>query len=176
MLFGGTMARSDEEKIKWCLKQKKGLKLVEPNDNLCREYLNKSKSSLNMLDAAIERDETEWIATTAYYSKYFALYALLQKCGIKCEIHDCTINTFKYLFVNEGITEEKLFDNLLLSKELRIETQYFVTEEIPEIEIKEEIVSARNFVLEMEKIIENFTEGQIDLVREKLKKLSNSIQ
>ncbi len=34
------------EKIKWCLKIKNGIELVEPNDNLSKVYLEKSESAL----------------------------------------------------------------------------------------------------------------------------------
>lgn len=76
--------------ISWCLRQKRGIKIEDPNDNLCNVYISKAKSALNMLSSAAEKDEVDWIATTAYYASYFAFYALLQKCGIKSEIHDCT--------------------------------------------------------------------------------------
>jgi len=31
------------------------------------------------MNAALEIRETDWITTTAYYARYFALYALLMK-------------------------------------------------------------------------------------------------
>ena len=33
----------------------------------------------------------KWKLIIAYYACYNALYALLMKCGIRCEIHDCTL-------------------------------------------------------------------------------------
>ncbi len=83
--------RDPKSHVSWCWKQKRGIKLEQPNDNLCTVYIKKAKSSLNMLESATEKDEIDWIFTTAYYARYFAFYALLQKCGIKSEIHDCTI-------------------------------------------------------------------------------------
>lgn len=38
----------------------------------------------------------------SYYAKYFAVYALFCKIGLKCEIHDCTISLFRYLFGSEA--------------------------------------------------------------------------
>ena len=43
----------------WCWKQKRGIKIEEPNDNLCKAYIQKAKSALNMLDSAIEKDEID---------------------------------------------------------------------------------------------------------------------
>ncbi len=72
-----------KSQILWCLEQNRGIKIEEPNNNLSKVYIKKAKSSLNMLDSAIEKEEVEWISTTAYYARYFSFYALLQKIGIK---------------------------------------------------------------------------------------------
>ena len=172
MHYGGiTMTLDDKDKksqVSWCWKQKRGIKLEEPNDNLCNAYIEKSKSALNMLDSAIEKDEIDWIATTAYYSRYFVLYALLQKCGIKSEIHDCTISLMHFLFVEEKMIEESLYAELLLAKDLRVDTQYYVTEQIDKEKLKTDSVTARNFVLKMEEVIENVTETKITKIRQKL--------
>ncbi len=161
-------------KIKWCLKQKRGLKLVKPNNNLCKEYLDKSRGSLNMLDAAIERGENEWVATTAYYARYFALYALFQKCGIKCEIHDCTINAFNYLFVEKDLAEKELFEAILASKNLRVDAQYYVAEEFEKNKVTESRNLAGKFVIEIERILESLTEKQMNSIRNKVRELANS--
>lgn len=161
--------------VSWCWKQKRGIKLEEPNDNLCKAYIKKAKSALNMLDSAIEKDEIDWIATTAYYSRYFSLYAILQKCGIKSEIHDCTISLLHVLFVEERIIEEQLYAELLLAKELRVDTQYYVTEQIDKEKLKTDSATARNFVLRMEEVIEQITEIQIEKMRQKVTNASRHV-
>jgi len=35
------------------------------------------------MNATLQIKETDWIATTAYYARCFALYALLMKIGIE---------------------------------------------------------------------------------------------
>ena len=121
-----------------------------------------------MLDSAIEKEEIDWIATTAYYSRYFALYALLQKCGIKSEIHDCTISLMHFLLVEDNIVEEQFYAELLLAKDLRVDTQYYVTEQIDREKLKTDSATARNFVLKIEEVIDNVTETQIQKIRQKL--------
>jgi len=145
--------KKDKEPIAWCWKQKRGIKLEEPNENLSKVYLKKAKSSLNMLSSAIEKEEPDWIATTAYYARYFASYALLQRCGIKSEIHDCTISMIKFLFVDENILEEHLYKELLLAKELRVDLQYYVTDEMNIKKLKTDANTAREFVLKIEEAI-----------------------
>ena len=160
--------KDSKSHVSWCQKQKRGIKLEEPDNNLCNAYIKKAKSALNMLDSAIEKEEIDWIATTAYYSRYFVLYALLQKCGIKSEIHDCTISLTHFLFVEEDIIDEQLYAELLLAKELRIDTQYYVTEQIDKEKLKTDSATAKNFVLKIEEVIENVTDKQIQKVRLKL--------
>lgn len=160
---------NQKQQISWCLSQKKGLKLETPNNDLCKAYILKAKSALNMLNAAIERNEIDWIVTTAYYARYFTIYALLQKCGIKSEIHDCTISAFHYLFVEDGVIDQNLYDEICLAKELRTDTQYYVTDELDQEKLKKDSETARSFVLKMEEIIEKTNPEQIERARKKLR-------
>jgi len=160
--------RSNKDHISWCLKQRRGIKVEHPNVNLANVYIKKAMSSLNILNSALEKDEVDWIATTAYYARYFALYALLQKCGIKSEIHDCTISLMKYLFVDENIIADNFHNELKLAKELRVDVQYYVAEELDKDKLKTDSETARNFVLKMEEVIENITKEQVELVRSKI--------
>ncbi|MBU0460659.1 MAG: HEPN domain-containing protein [Nanoarchaeota archaeon] len=160
--------KNPKSHVSWCWKQKRGIKLEQPNANLCNVYIKKAKSSLNMLESATEKDEIDWISTTAYYARYFAFYALLQKCGIKSEIHDCTISLMSFLFVEDNLVEEHFYKELQLAKELRVDTQYYVTEEIDLDKLKKDSETARSFVLKMEEVIENLTEEQVKTIREKL--------
>lgn len=121
-----------------------------------------------MLVSAIEKDEVDWIATTAYYARYFAFYALLQKCGIRSEIHDCTIALMHVLLVDEKLIDEHFYDELRLAKELRVDTQYYVTAELDEGKLKKDSQTASTFALRMEEVIENLTEKEINRLRDKL--------
>jgi len=90
--------------IKWCLKAKNGLELVEPNSNLSEAYLKKAEDSLKSVEL---NKVKEWKIVTAYYASYFSVYAILMKLGIKCEIHSCTIE-FAKQFLNNYFTAENL--------------------------------------------------------------------
>jgi uncharacterized protein (UPF0332 family) len=68
------------------------------------------------MTAALQIKETDWTATTAYYARYFALYALFMKIGVKSEIHDCTINVAKLLSKN-GILNPRLIDDVTKAKQ-----------------------------------------------------------
>jgi len=72
--------------------------MVNPSDNLTKAYLEKSRNALKSMEVNANAGITEWAISAAYYARYFAVYALLSKIGAKCEIHDCTITLFNYLF------------------------------------------------------------------------------
>ena len=152
------------DKINWCKKQAKGLKLIEPNENLAKAYFKKAKSSLNMLSSAIEKKELEWIVSTAYYARYFAVYALFMKNGIKCEIHDCTIKAFRDLFEIKNMAEE-----LEIAKKYRIKLQYYVSEDIDADLIIDNAKKAYEFVVKMEDYVEGFK--KIEEIRERFMEL-----
>lgn len=157
----------EDRSIIWCLKQKRGIRIIDPNENLVKEYLRKATGSLNTMNAALQINETEWIMTTAYYARYFALYALLMKSGVKSEIHDCSIAVAR-LLAREGILTENLVNDISQAKEMRVDIQYYVTKELEQGKVRRNVESARKFVLEIEKAIENTTTEQIKSIRNTL--------
>jgi len=159
-------------RLTWCLRQKKGIRIIEPNENLSKAYIRKAKSSLNTMNAALQIKETDWILTTAYYARYFALYALLMKLGIRSEIHDCSIAIAR-LLTRHRILNKNLVTDISQAKQIRIETQYYVTQELKQTKIRRNVESAHKFVLEIEKIIENITTDQIKNIRTHLKRMSS---
>lgn len=160
----------EDRSIVWCLKQKRGIRVIRPNENLVKEYIRKAKGSLNTMNAALQINETEWTLTTAYYARYFALYALLMKLGVKSEIHDCSIAVARLLARNEILTEE-LVDDVSQAKETRVDVQYYVAKEIEQGKIRRNVESAHKFVLEIERIIENITTKQIEFIRSKIESM-----
>jgi len=84
-------------KINWCKNQERGIRLIDPNDNLSEEYMRNAEESLNVLRSIKETKSNMRLATTKYYIEYFAACSVLMKLGIKCEIHDCTISLIEFL-------------------------------------------------------------------------------
>jgi len=83
--------------INWCKKQEKGIRIVEPNINLSEDYIRSAEETLVLLKDVKDKSNM-WAATMKYYCEYFAVYSLLIRIGLKCEIHDCTIKKcFLYL-------------------------------------------------------------------------------
>lgn len=140
----------ENRSVIWCLKQKRGIRIIDPNENLVKEYIRKATGSLNTMNAALQINETEWIMTTAYYARYFALYALLMKMGVKSEIYDCSIAVAR-LLARDGVLTENLVNDISQAKEVRVDVQYYVTKELEQRKVRRNVESARKFVLEIEK-------------------------
>ncbi|MFT4344129.1 MAG: hypothetical protein ACMXYE_05285 [Candidatus Woesearchaeota archaeon] len=94
------------DKLAWCKKQKTGIKIIDPNDILCEEYLKKSENALRAVNSL--HDNIEWQISSAYYAMYSSLYAILMKAGIKCEIHSCTLEIIKKV-LNDYFSEEDIY-------------------------------------------------------------------
>jgi uncharacterized protein (UPF0332 family) len=107
----------------------------------------------------------DWALAASYYARYDAVYALLSRIGIKCEIHDCNISLFKYLF--SGKIAPKFIQDLEQSKDDRIDAQYY-TRTI-QIDQDKVITATKNFVLEIEQIISNLTKSEIAALQATLK-------
>ena len=157
-----------DDNLIWCLRQKHGIRIIEPNPNLTNAYLKKAISALNTMTATLQIKETDWTATTAYYARYFALYALLMKIGAKSEIHECTINIAQ-LLANHKIIRQNIVNEITEAKQQRIDTQYYVTTQQNLKEIRKNAEKARKFVLEIEQATENITLTQINTIRTLLK-------
>ena len=111
------------------------------------------------LDAGIE----DWTVSASYYAKYFTVYALLSKIGATCEIHDCTINLFEYLFA--GRISGDLIIELKESKEERIEAQYY-TQEL-NVDVETMAGHTKEFILHIEEILSKLTSEDISSMRKR---------
>ncbi len=143
-----------DSKISWCLQQKNGIELIEPNDNLSLAYFTDADDSL----LAMEKNTGKWRIVTAYYACYNALYALLMKAGIKCEIHDCTLALMSFF---EFTKEEGVFIQAL--KKQRIDVQYYLK---PASEI--DAAKVKQFVIRCKVLAKA-------LVEEKVKEICNNL-
>ncbi|MDP3989865.1 MAG: hypothetical protein Q8Q01_01520 [archaeon] len=105
-------------KIDWCLKQKKGIELVEENENLSEKYFSEAQETLQQISGT----GSKWDVIMAYYACYNALYSILMKAGIKSEIHDCTIELMTIIDEFNG-NDYSFMSNL---KYKRIRAQYYL--------------------------------------------------
>ena len=154
------MKKSDIHELEWCLRQNRGIKLIEPNKNMSRSYLEKAEESRKAMDIHFNNGLMNWVTIAAYYTEYFAFYALALRCGIKCEIHECTVALSEF-FVKEGLIPEDIHRKLQKAKQNRINAQYYIKEALSKEKIKEETIDAKNFLLFIKEKLEKLTEEDI---------------
>src|SRR4030043_1186715 len=110
----------ENKKLKWCFRLKDGLKIVEPNERLSKSYLEQAKSSLLRAEKDLDDKDFLWTTVAIYYAEYYALYSFLQRIGIKCENHTCSILIVTLLL---GENKTKTINE---HKEKRINAQYYM--------------------------------------------------
>lgn len=145
------------DKIKWCLCQKRGLKLISQNINLSKAYM--AEADLTLENVVIAKGK--WKTITSYYACYNALYALLMKCGIKSEIHDCTIALMSII----GFTEHeiKFMEDL---KDKRINTQHYLKNIV-----FDKTTEVKSFTLSCKVMSNELNQKKIDDIRREIMEL-----
>lgn len=151
-------------KINWCKKQERGIKIIEPNENLSEEYFQNAEESLKVLRNITQTKSNIWIATAKYYTEYFSIYSILMKIGIKCEIHDCTIELTK-LLEEEKILPPDTSIILEKDKELRIDNQYYLKNKPVTINFEE----LSDFLISIKKSLDTLNIEKINHIRNKIK-------
>ena len=116
-LFGAIM---ENKGLNWCFKIKDGIKITESNERLSKSYLEQAKSSLLKAEKDLADKDFLWATVAVYYAEYYALYSFLQKIGVKCENHYCSILAVSFL-----LGEEKT-KTINEHKEKRIDAQYYM--------------------------------------------------
>ena len=153
-------------KINWCKKQNKGIKLIEPNINLSEEYYQNAEESLKVLRSIFATKSNMWLATTKYYIEYFAVYSVLMKIGIKSEIHDCTIAVAEFL-ENCNIIKLGISKMLEIDKGLRIDNQYYLKNRDVSIDFEE----LSKFMVSIKESLSMLDDSKIIELREKINKI-----
>jgi uncharacterized protein (UPF0332 family) len=145
------------------------LELVEPNEEVCDSYLEKSDNCIASAKLLLNNNLYENSVSMSYYAMYNSLIALLFRNGIKCENHNGSILLLKLLFDNPD-----LFNLISDAKKERIDKQYYVTTEKDDLtkeSTQELFLDAENFVVKMKLIIKNLNNESIEEIRKKFRDL-----
>lgn len=152
--------------IKWCLNQKNGLELVEPNGVMADSYINMAGESVNVL-SGVESSRI-WTATAAYYIFYYSLYSVMMGLGVKCEIHSCSIEFMKS-FLTEFYNNKDI-EMMQKAFSARIDLQYYSNRPVDAKIIDEIKKYSIRFFIKTKDILSNITEKQIKGIRGVLNK------
>ena len=150
--------------IKWCMNQKQGIKISEPNENISDSYINMAEESINALNDL--KKSRIWIATTSYYIFYYSLYSLMLKIGIKCEIHSCSIEFMKQYL--KDYYNQKDLEMIKKAFSARIDIQYYTNRPVDQKVIEEIKIYCKDFYTKTKDILSGITKEQIKKIREEL--------
>ncbi|MGV8151347.1 MAG: hypothetical protein ACP5NV_06490 [Candidatus Woesearchaeota archaeon] len=101
------------------MKQEKGIKIIAPSTENAAAYIARAEADL----LVIQKQDQIWAAIISYYACYNALYAVLQRYGIKSEIHSCTIEIMDYF---NKLKPYKQF--MIRLRNIRQDVQYYLKE------------------------------------------------
>jgi len=154
--------------INWCYKQKDGIKLIEPNNNLVKGYIEKAEDALGVMGNEKDKSLT-WAISSCYYSMYYSLYAIMMKIGIKCEIHSCSLEFMK-IYLNKFYSDE---DIKIINKafNLRILSQYYINKTMNKGDTEIIFNFAPGFIEKTKEILSKINEDDIKKIREDIRKL-----
>jgi len=153
----------ENKKLSWCFKLKDGIKIVEPNERLSKSYLEQAKSSLLRAEKDLNDNDFLWATVTIYYAEYYALYSFLQRIGIKCENHACSILATGFLLGEDKI---RIINQ---HKDKRIDAQYYIKVD-QESKIRMMLQEAKLFLSEFDNIIKITAEKDIKTYRDLISK------
>ncbi|MFH1376424.1 MAG: HEPN domain-containing protein [Candidatus Woesearchaeota archaeon] len=153
------------DKIKWCAGKKEGLRLIEPNSDLVNAYIKKAEEALESMRVNVIKD---WKISTAYYTIYFSLYAVLMKLGLKCEIHSCTIE-FAKRFLKDYFEENEL-DFTEDSLKARVDSQYYIDRTVSDEQYNKMVQKAPEFLVKCKSVIIKLNEKKVNEIRDKFQK------
>ena len=151
MQSGTTM---EVNKLKWCFGIKEGIRKIDPNDNLAKSYLEEAKSSLLRAEKNFQDKDLLWATVVIYYAEYYALYSFLQRIGIKCGNHFCSILAVTCIL---GEDTTQIINN---HKNKRIDAQYYMGVG-KEKNVENMLIEAKKFVLMFNDLVLNLNEEEI---------------
>ncbi len=155
-----------ENKLKWCFRLKDGLRIVEPNERLAGSYLGEAKASLGRAEKNFMDGDLLWTTVVIYYAEYYALYSFLQRIGIKCENHFCSILAVSFL-----IGKDKTV-TINQHKDKRIDAQYYMKTDQKE-QVRQMLQEAKAFVSFFDELVANLNDGEIVTYRQTLERMQS---
>jgi len=102
-----------------------------------------------------------WATVTIYYAEYYALYSFLQRIGIKCENHSCSILLASFLLDEDKV---KIISE---HKDKRIDAQYYMKVG-QEGKIKTMLIEAQFFISYFDELISPISAEEIKEYRGKI--------
>ena len=157
---------------RWCCKQKDGIKLAKPSENLAKSYFIMAENSLGTMNRRKKYNLSFSIAA-CYYSMYYSLYAIMIGIGIKCEIHSCSLRFMKeFLRDYYSTTDVNLIEKAF---ELRGVAQYYADKVLDMKDVNYIIGEAPSFFSKSKDIFSKMTIIEAGYIGSKIEAIQHGI-
>jgi uncharacterized protein (UPF0332 family) len=135
---------------------------------LANAYIKKAEEALESMRINIIKD---WKISTAYYTIYFSLYAVLMKLGVKSEIHSCTLEFAKRFLTDFFEKNELNFTEDSLKA--RVDSQYYIDRTVPDEQYHKMIQKAPEFLVKCKSVLIRLNEKKVNKIRDRFQKEIN---
>ena len=106
-----------------CLDKRWLVKMHEARHLVIKE-LRVALDDLNEAENSYQRDGYKWSTIQSYYAMFHAARALLYSREYREKSHHCLSVAVRYLFVSQGVLDEKLIDDMDDARALREDADY----------------------------------------------------
>ena len=154
--------------IKWCMGNKDGIRLIEPDEKRSDSYVKMAEESIYSLKG-VERSSI-WTATMTYYIFYYSLYSLMMRIGVKCEIHSCSLEFIKQCLAEFYSSRD--IEMIEKAFEARTNVQYYADRPVDAKSIEKAKQYCTTFFTKTQDILSSIKEDDLTKIRKKLKSLS----
>ncbi len=160
-----------ENALEWCLKKgekekkHKGLKKIKSDLAESERQIRKALSDLDTMQYLFDGGKTDWVASTAFYSMYHALLAVLYRLGFESRNQECTIIAIENLIVEKTISLEQEYVDMIRTlkegvedaKSIREQMQYGSETSLEKERCKKLMEHAKKFVDRVREVIEEIS-------------------
>jgi uncharacterized protein (UPF0332 family) len=155
------------QSVKWCAKISDGIKIIGPNLNISNSFLEHAKKSLIGAHLDFKENDLLWATVKLYYAEYYSVYAFLQRIGIKCENHSCSILLAKTL-----LGDLLILDLINEHRKNRIDSQYYLKIGKRD-EVEQMLKSAKRIYSGFDNLLSELKDWEIKKYRKKCVELIN---
>jgi len=132
--------------------EKRWLVLMPEARHLVENEMKAAQDDLAEAEASYQRKGFKWSTIQTYYAMFHAARALLYTKGYREKSHHCLAVAMRFLFVHQGLLDEKLVDALDDARALREDADYRT--DFSEVGARHNLNHARQWLEQVERLLQ----------------------
>lgn len=151
--------------IGWCIRQRRGIRLVQPDAWMADAYMRMSEESLALIGKVAS--SRLWSATITYYAYHYALYALMLRLGVRSGMHACSIEFMRKHLIPPYTGKDMEMVERAFSA--RMDLQYYIERPVDDALLRLTQERCGGFCARTKSIISRIRGSEIERVRSRLR-------